>query len=420
MSCNQSAQKLFYKNMQNTLQIEELLRSKYQSLTNELDERSRRIWAATEAMAIGRGGVVTVSKATGIAESTIRIGRKELCSGTQNIKQAPRRTRKRGGGRKKLESHNDGIIKTLDLLVEPTSRGDPMSPLRWTCKSTRNLAEELTIAGFPISHSKVADLLVQLDYSLQGTRKTMEGSEHPDRNEQFEFINATVKQYQEEGQPVISVDAKKKELIGQFSNKGKEYQPKGQPQKVETYDFPSIADGKGIPYGVFDITANNGWVSVGVDHDTAQFAVQTIRSWWYQMAKHTYPNAKKLLITADSGGSNNARSRLWKVELQKLATELSIEIEVRHFPPGTSKWNKIEHRMFSFISNNWRGRPLISHEVVVNLIANTRTKQGLEIKACLDSEKYQTGINVSDGEMEKIKLTRNTFHGEWNYRISPG
>jgi hypothetical protein len=404
--------------MQHIFQMIEVLRTKFQSINVELDERSRRIWAATEAVAIGRGGVAIVSKATGIAESTIRIGRKELTAFNSHD-QENRRTRKSGGGRKRIETTNQDLLKALDALVEPTSRGDPMSPLRWTCKSTRNLANELAVSGYSVSHTKIADLLTQLNYSLQGTRNVMEGKEHPDRNGQFEFINTTVVQFQNAEQPVISIDAKKKELIGQFANKGREYQPKGQPEKVETYDFPSIASGKGIPYGVYDVTANTGWVSVGIDHDTAQFAVNTIRLWWYQMGRITYPNTFKLLITADSGGSNSARSRLWKIELQKLANELKIEIEVRHFPPGTSKWNKIEHRMFSYITKNWRGRPLISHEVIVNLIANTKTTKGLEIKAQLDDGKYDTGIMVPESEMEKIQLTPNIFHGEWNYKVSP-
>lgn len=293
-----------------------------------------------------------------------------------------------------------------------------MSPLRWTCKSTRRLAKELVAQGCSVSHSKVGKLLAFLNYSLQSTRKRMEGKSHPDRDAQFNFINDKVVKFQLKGQPVISVDAKKKELIGRFSNKGQEYQPKGTPEEVETYDFPSMADGKGIPYGVYDMTRNQGWVSVGTDHDTAQFAVHSIRQWWNQMGKVVYPEAKELLITADGGGSNGSRNRLWKKELQEFADEVGLAISVCHFPPGTSKWNKIEHRMFSYITHNWRGRPLISHEVIVNLIANTTTNAGLKIQAALDTKEYPTGIKISEQEMAAVKLKRNSFHGEWNYMIS--
>jgi hypothetical protein len=336
----------------------EWVRIKYQVLHIELDERARRMWAATEANTLGHGGVAAVSKATGLAESTIRIGRKEIQSGSptttkkQNI--TSRRVRQKGSGRKSLEHKDSELIILLDALVEPTSRGDPMSPLRWTCKSTRRLAKELAAQGHTVSHTKVSQLLTSLHYSLQSTRKIMEGKSHPDRDDQFKFINEKVMDFQVRGQPVISVDAKKKELIGRFSNAGKEYQPVGAPEEVETYDFPSMADGKGIPYGVYDMTSNQGWVSVGTDHDTAQFAVQSIRQWWYQMGKVTYPDAKELLITADGGGSNGSRNRLWKRELQRFVDEIGVAVSVCHFPPGTSKWNKIEHRMFSHITQNWR------------------------------------------------------------------
>ena len=399
----------------------EAVRVKYVVMKTELDERSRRMWAAAEANTLGHGGVVAVSKATGLAESTIRKGRKEIRNhppGDSKRETAVRRVRKKGGGRKPLEQKESSLLDRLDALVEPTSRGDPMSPLRWTCKSTRRLAKELVAQGCPASHSKVGKLLTFLNYSLQSTRKRMEGKSHPDRDAQFNFINDKVIKFQLQGQPVISVDAKKKELIGRFSNKGQEYQPKGTPEEVETYDFPSMADGKGIPYGVYDMTRNQGWVSVGTDHDTAQFAVHSIRQWWNQMGKVAYPEAKELLITADGGGSNGSRNRLWKKELQRFADEVGLAISVCHFPPGTSKWNKIEHRMFSCITHNWRGRPLISHEVIVNLIANTTTNAGLKIQAALDTKEYPIGIKISEQEMAAVNLKRYSFHGEWNYMIS--
>jgi len=395
----------------------EAIRVKYDVLKIELDENSRRKWAATEAQSLGHGGIVAVSTATGLAESTIRLGKHEISGDLGKNEKEVCRVRKKGGGRKSLEKKDHDLQKLLEALVDPSSRGDPMSPLRWTCKSTRRLAKELTRQGHPCSHAKVGKMLADLHYSLQGTRKRMEGKSHPDRDAQFKFINNRVIDFQNRFQPVISVDAKKKELIGNFSNKGREYQPKGMPEEVETYDFPSLADGKGIPYGVYDMTSNKGWVSVGTDHDTAQFAVQSIRQWWHQMGAATYPHAKELLITADGGGSNGSRNRLWKLELQKLADEIQLTISVCHFPPGTSKWNKIEHRMFSYITKNWRGRPLTSHEVVVNLIANTTTNTGLKIQAALDSKGYPTGIKVSDKEMEMIKLEKNSFHGDWNYSI---
>jgi len=396
----------------------ETIAAKYKALQDELDERARRIWAATEANTLGHGGVATVSRATGLSESTIRVGKHDLNKGTQESTiKVPRTVRKKGGGRKALSKKDSSILKTLETLVAPTTRGDPMSPLRWTCKSTRKLAKELSVMGYPISHAKVGQLLADLNYSLQSTRKKMEGKSHPDRDAQFEFINKQATDFQKRDQPVISVDAKKKELIGSFTNGGHEFQPKGKPEEVETYDFPSLADGKGIPYGVYDIARNQGWVSVGITHDTAQFAVSTIREWWFQMGKILYPNAKELLITADGGGSNGSRNRLWKLELQKFTDETALAIRVCHFPPGTSKWNKIEHRMFSHITKNWRGRPLISHEVIVNLIANTTTIAGLKVQAALDTREYPIGIKVSDQEIEKIRLVKDSFHGEWNYSI---
>lgn len=394
------------------------VKSKYKNLKHELDERGRRMWAATEAISLGHGGVVAVAKATGLAESTIRIGMHDLKATSDGKgKLITRRVRKKGGGRRPLIEKDANLIQRLDALVEPSSRGDPMSPLRWTCKSTRKLSQELRSKGHSVSHAKVGQLLEFLNYSLQSTSKRMEGKTHPDRDAQFKFLNKKVIWYQKRGQPVISVDTKKKELIGRFYNGGQEYQPKGRPEEVEAYDFPGLADGKGIPYGVYDMTSNSGWVSVGTDHDTAQFAVQTIRQWWNQMGKAAYPKAKELLITADGGGSNGSRNRLWKLELQGFSDETGLVINVCHFPPGTSKWNKIEHRMFSHITKNWRGKPLTSHEVIVNLIANTTTDAGLKIKADLDANGYPVGIKVTDQELKMIKLKKNKFHGEWNYTI---
>lgn len=396
------------------------IRIKYDVLQIEFDERARRMWAAAEAKILGHGGVAAVSRATGLAESTIRIGRREILNPPLPKKkdEKTRRIRQKGGGRKSLEHKDSEILASLDTLVDPESRGDPMSPLRWTCKSTRRLAQELTAQGYSISHAKVGKLLASLNYSLQSTRKRMEGKSHPDRDAQFKFINSKVIDFQFRGQPVISVDAKKKELVGRFSNNGREYQPTGSPEEVETYDFPSMADGKGIPYGVYDMTHNQGWVSVGVDHDTAQFAMHSVLQWWYQMGRTVHPNAKELLITADGGGSNGSRNRLWKRELQKFVDEVGLTVSVCHFPPGTSKWNKIEHRMFSHITKNWRGRPLTSYEVIVQLIANTTTNTGLRIQAALDTNEYPVGIKVSDQEMAGINLEKSSFHGEWNYIIS--
>ena len=401
-------------------EIVDAIQIKYDYIKSELDERGRRIWAASEATSLGFGGIVATSKATGIAESTIRIGRNDIKKGLNSKKpNNTRKVRKKGGGRKSLIHKDTKLLSVLDALVEPTSRGDPTSPLRWTCKSTRKLSQELNKKGYNISHTKVAQLLGDLHYSLQSTRKRMEGKSHPDRDAQFEFINSKVIEFQKSGQPVISVDTKKKELIGRFSNNGQEYQLKGKPEEVETYDFPSMSDGKGIPYGVYDMTNNKGWVSVGTDHDTAQFAVHTIQQWWCQMGIATYPDAEELLITADGGGSNGSRSRLWKLELQNFTNNIRLSVTVCHFPPGTSKWNKIEHRMFSHITKNWRGRPLTSHEVIVNLIANTTTNAGLKIQAELDLKEYPTGIKVSDKKMAMINLEKNDFHGEWNYTIHP-
>jgi hypothetical protein len=394
------------------------VRTRYELLHEVFDERTLRLWVAAEAQALGHGGVQAVFEATGVARSTIYLGGKELEAG--GLTALGDRVRRPGGGRKPLTERDPGLLPALDALVEPTTRGDPESPLRWTCKSTRNLAEELTAQGHPVGATVVGELLAEMGYSLQVTQKTTEGrSKHPDRDDQFKLINAQVASFQRAGEPVISVDTKKKELIGDFANKGREYQPKGEPEKVRVHDFIDKDLGKAIPYGVYDVTQNAGWVSVGIDHDTAQFAVASIRQWWRTMGSLTYPEASKLLITADGGGSNASRSRLWKVELQGLSNELGLPITVSHLPPGTSKWNKIEHRLFSHISQNWRGRPLVSHEVVVNLIANTTTATGLKVRAKLDRRAYPLKVKVSDDELESVRLKRHAFHGEWNYTIKP-
>ena len=385
-----------------------------------LDERARRHWAATEARAYGWGGVSAVSDATGMSPNTIRKGLAELEAGQGDFAvEVPARLRKPGGGRKRLSATDPLLSVELDRLVAPQTRGDPQSALRWTCKSTTHLAKALSQQGHPISARAVAGLLNTAGYSLQGNRKTLEGSAHPDRNAQFEHINTQVTRFQQSGQPVISVDTKKKELVGPYKNAGREWQRKGQPERVDVHDFPDRELGKVIPYGVFDLSRNEGWVSVGIDHDTAQFAAQAIERWWHQMGSQRYPRAAALLITADGGGSNGSRCRLWKVALQTLASRLGLPIHVCHFPPGTSKWNKIEHRMFSHITQNWRGRPLVSHEVIVNLIANTTTQAGLRIRAELDRGTYPTGIKITDAELASLNIKHDSFHGEWNYSIVP-
>jgi hypothetical protein len=396
------------------------LRRKFNRLRAELDERGCRFWAASEALELGYGGIKAVAQATGLGERTVRRGCEQLRQEEPVSGAGGRRIRGLGGGRKPLTVSDLNLVAALEALVEPTTRGDPMSPLRWTCKSTRQLAQALTAQGHPVSHTKVAELLEDLDYSLQSTRKTLEGTSHPDRDAQFRYINRCVKVFQRAGQPVISVDAKKKELVGPFANRGREYQAKGQPERVRTHDFADKELGKVCPYGVYDLTDHRGWVSVGVDHDTAQFAVESIRRWWRQMGQGCYPHAQAVLITADGGGSNASRNRLWKVELQKLADETGLAIYVRHFPPGTSKWNKIEHRMFCHITENWRGRPLINHEVIVNLIGNTTTATGLTIQAALDNNTYPIGIAVSDQDLRAVNLIPAKFHGkDWNYAIKP-
>ena len=401
--------------------VTQALRGKFTALGPLLDERTRRLWAAAEARSIGRGGVTRVAEATGMSRGTVRAGLKELDSG-EPAPQGPARSgrlRSPGGGRKALTERDPGLVSALERQLDPVTRGDPMGPLRWTCSSAARLAQRLRAEGHPVSERTVNRLLHELGYSLQANRKTLEGRQHPDRDAQFRRIDRRVRAFQRLGQPVVSVDTKKKELIGPYRNAGREWRAKGQPEKVKVHDFIDRELGKAIPYGVYDLTANAGWVSVGVDHDTAEFAVHTLLRWWRQMGRHTYPDATRLLITADGGGSNSSRSRLWKFELQRLADALGLCISVSHFPPGTSKWNKIEHRMFCHITENWRGRPLVSHEVVVNLIGATTTKAGLAIRSELDEGRYPTGRQVSDEQMDTLSIKRDAFHGEWNYSVSP-
>jgi DDE family transposase len=402
------------------------LRTKFELLCPLMDERMRRQWAASEALSLKRGGVTMVAKATGLSRTTIGEGMRELRERTNLgiedetcVSELPTRVRRPGGGRHPLKEDDATLIRDLEALIEPTTRGDPQSPLRWTCKSTRNLAEALGLRGHQVSYPTVALLLKDLGYSLQGNRKTREGSSHADRDAQFGYINRQVCASQEQGQPVVSVDTKKKELVGDFKNAGREWQPEGAPEEVRMYDFKDKRLGKVIPRGVYDVTWDEGWVSVGVDHDTAPFAAETLRRWWQEMGSLVYPGATRLLITADSGGSNSRRSRLWKVSVQDLADLLGFPISVCHFPPGTSKWNPIEHRMFCQITQNWRGRPLVSRGVVVNLIGNTTTQAGFQIQAELDTNSYETGIKVTDEELAAVRIRRDTFHGEWNYTISP-
>jgi transposase len=394
----------------------QLLREKYKALALGLTEWGRRRWAATEARAIGRGGATRVSEATGISLPTIRRGLRELEEGIEPIEGHQRQS---GAGRKRAVERDPTLERDLEALVEPVTRGDPSSPLRWTCKSTTQLAEALQRKGHTVSADTVGRLLKDLDYSLQSVRKTHEGRQHPDRDAQFQYINARVQDFQARGQPVISVDTKKKELVGSFKNAGREWHPKGRPEQVNVYDFPSLADGKAIPYGVYDMQRNEGWVGVGIDHDTSSFAIATIQQWWRKMGKPAYPAATELLMTADSGGSNSARNHLWKVELQRLADETGLRLHVCHFPPGTSKWNKIEHRMFCHITQNWRSRPLVNYEVIVNLIANTRTSKGLRIRAELDHRCYPTDVEVTKEQLTELRIQRDEFHGDWNYTISP-
>lgn len=397
------------------------IKAKFDTLAPLLDERTRRQWAAVEARSMGHGGITQVAEATGLSPTTIRAGLKELDA--PGITATPPATRGRlrcpGGGRLSLVDRDSHLLNALEALVDPVTRGDPMGPLCWTCKSAARLAAELQNQGYRVSERSVNRLLHRLGYSLQSNRKTVEGAQHPDRDAQFQQINRRVKAFHNQRQPVVSVDTKKKELIGPFHQEGREWNPTGQPEPVQVHDFPDKALGKVIPYGVYDLATHSGWVSVGVDHDTAEFAVETIRRWWRHMGKPTYPRAKRLLITADGGGSNGSRNRLWKLELQKLADESGLRISVCHFPPGTSKWNKIEHQMFCHITENWRGRPLVSREVVVNLIGHTTTKTGLEIHSELNENRYPTGRVVTDMQLGNLAIKRDKFHGEWNYTLVP-
>jgi transposase len=397
------------------------LKQKYGMLRPYLNEASMRICVAADAITLGRGGPSLAARASGLSRTTIYAGMHEINENTSKTVEVPKRERIRrtGGGRKRIIENEPDLPLELEKLVSPVTRGDPETPLRWTCKSTTKLAKELQEQGFKVSQRTVWTLLDELGYSMQSNKKTREGVDHPDRDRQFLYIAWKVEEFQKANFPVISVDTKKKELIGRFKNGGREWEPKGQPVEVNTHDFADKELGKVVPYGVYDLTYNQGWVSVGINHDTAEFAVSTIRRWWKQMGMKLYPEAAELLITADGGGSNGSRIRLWKTEIQGLARELNMTVHVCHFPPGTSKWNKIEHRMFSHITENWRGRPLESYAVVVNLISNTRTEKGLIIRADMDETFYKTGIKISDEEMEALAITHDNFHGEWNYKISP-
>jgi hypothetical protein len=392
------------------------VRQRYQVVAPYLTEQTRRVWAAAEALAIGRHGNAIVSEAIGLSRTTLTKAKDELVDPTPADSHRQRRP---GGGRKPLSATDKTLLRDLDYLIDPCTRGDPQSPLRWTCKSTYQLAEALQQQGHRVSQRSVYRLLLDQDYSLQSNRKAEEGTDHPDRDAQFQFLYQRVQRFQRQGQPVISVDTKKKENVGNYSNRGQEWEPQGQPRRTRTHDFRSQGEAKACPYGVYDPTWDEGWVNVGISHDTAQFAVASIRGWWQKLGQQRYPDARRVLLTADAGGSNSYRTRLWKVELQHLANALPLVIAVSHFPPGTSKWNAIEHRLFSFISKNWRGRPLDSLATIVNLIANTKTETGLSVEASLDYATYAQGIKVSDEEMEQLNLNRESFHGEWNYTISP-
>jgi hypothetical protein len=400
----------------------ESVRLKFELLRHVMDERMTRLWAAAEARALGVGGGVIVTNATGIRSKRISHGQRDL----DEIETAPptekpreQRVRRLGAGRKPLTETDPTLQDHLESLVDPVTRGDPESPLRWTSKSTEKLARELGAMGHRVSARKVGYLLHDLGYSLQANKKTLEGKQHPDRNAQFEHINAQAKAFQERGQPVISVDTKKKELVGEFKNGGLEWQPKGDPVPARVHDFVDKTLGKAIPYGIYDVGRNDAWVNVGVDHDTAEFAVASIERWWMMMGRKSYPDAKEVLITADGGGSNGSRNRLWKVSLQSFADRTGLAVSVCHLPPGTSKWNKIEHRLFSQISQNWRGRPLVNHETIVSLIAATTNAGGLRVKAKLDRRAYQAGISIPKATMKRLQLDHDAFHGEWNYSIRP-
>ena len=395
---------------------EEEIKRRYERIASELNERTRRLFAANEAMAIGWGGISVVSRATGLARQVISAGIKELQEGQRA---GEGRIRRIGGGRKSTVSKDPRLREDLERLVEPVTRGDPESPLRWTSKSVRKLAKELQQMGHQVSHELVSELLHGLGYSLQANRKTREGGTHPDRDGQFEHLNAQAEAFLAAGEPAVSVDAKKKELVGDFKNAGREWHPKGNPEQVQVYDFPIPGLGRATPYGVYDLSRNTGWVNVGIDHNTAAFAVESIRRWWNEVGRQQYPQAKRLLISADGGGSNGSRVRLWKWEVQQLADETGLSITVCHLPPGTSKWNKIEHRLFAWISQNWRGKPLISYAVILKLIAATTTEAGLTVQCQLDTNRYPAGRKLSDEEMATLSIQPDSFHGEWNYTILP-
>jgi hypothetical protein len=397
------------------LALEAILVEKYAAVSPALDERGRRLWAGAESRAIGYGGDSLVSSATGLARETIRNGRREIEAGVE----PSGRLRRPGGGRPRLGVKQPGVKEALERMVDPVTRGDPQSPLRWTCKSRAKLAAALSKEGWHVSSTSVGRMLNQLGYRLQSVRKRNEGTAHPDRNAQFEHINATAEAYLSQGQPIISVDTKKKELVGDFANGGREWQPSGKPEGVLVHDFPQDATGKAVPYGVYDMARNEAWVSVGQSCDTPEFAVASIRQWWRSMGKRAYPNAHTLFITADAGGSNGYRSRVWKHELQKFADATNLRIRVSHFPPGTSKWNKIEHRLFCHITQNWRGKPLRTFETIVDLIANTRTQAGLRVKAKLDTNTYKKGASATKVQMDALALHRDDFRGEWNYELHP-
>ena len=392
------------------------LSKKYKEVISYLSERQKRIFLSIEAKYFGHGGITKVSKLSGVSRVSITKGKKEL---EENIEIPVEKSRREGGGRKSIVDKFPQVKAELKKIIEPHTRGEPQSALLWTSKSLRKISKELKAKGYPVSHRVAGEILKSEGFSLQANRKTDEGGNHPDRNDQFLHIHQKVIAFQDEGNPVISVDAKKKELIGNFKNGGKEWCPSGTPVETNVYDFPTDAQGKVTPYGVYDIANNEGWVSVGIDKDTSEFAVQSIRNWWHKMGQPLYKAPSKLLITADGGGSNGSRTRLWKKELQNLANELNMEISVCHFPPGTSKWNKIEHRLFSYISLNWRGKPLTSYEVVVNLIGSTTTTKGLKVKSELDTNRYEKGIKISDKDFKEINIHRDSFHGEWNYTILP-
>jgi transposase len=401
--------------MKRDLGLKAVLVAKYRAVSPALDERGRRLWAASESRAIGYGGDAVVSAATGLARQTIRTGRQELDAQVE----VTNRIRRPGAGRPRLQATQPGVEDALERLVAPLTRGDPESPLRWTCKSRAKLAEALSQQGFTISSTSVGRLLHHLGYRLQSVRKRNEGASHPDRDAQFAFINATAQAYLDQGQPVISVDTKKKELVGDFANRGREWQPKGTPERVLVHDFPQDATGKAVPYGIYDMARNEAWVSVGQSYDTPEFAVASIRQWWQAMGRCAYPEARALFITADAGGSNGYRSRLWKHELQALADETNLRIRVSHFPPGTSKWNKIEHRLFCHLTLNWRGKPLRTFETIVELIGSTTTQAGLRVQSALDQQTYEKGIAITNQQMDELSLHRDEFRGEWNYELKP-